>query len=158
MIKSETKKHSMDVFFVLCIFLAFAMSLTGLLVVGARTYQRISENTKDNYELRTSLLYISNKIKAFNENGMICKGEFNSEDALFLEENIEGISYTTKIYAYEGQLYELFAETNNDLDAVSGTKITDAAALEVTEIKDNLLKITVESPKGKKTSVLMAVQ
>lgn len=157
MIKRERKKHSIDVFFVLCIFLAFAMSLSGLLIVGAKTYRSINENTQDNYQLRTSLLYVSNKIKAFNENGMIYQGNFNGTDALFLEEKLDGVSYTTKIYAYEGELYELFAEADNDLDAVSGTKITDAAALEVTEVEKNLLKITVESPKGKKTSILAAV-
>lgn len=157
MIKSNTKKHSIDVFFVLCIFLAFALSLSGLLIVGARTYQSITKNTEDNYQLRTSLLYVSNKIKAFNEDGMVYKGEFNGTDALFMKENIDGISYITKIYAYEGELYELFSEADNDLDAVSGTKITDVESFEVTEVKNNLLKITVKSPQGNYNSILAAI-
>ncbi|HCT65479.1 MAG TPA: hypothetical protein DIC60_09495 [Lachnospiraceae bacterium] len=157
MIKSNTKKHSIDVFFVLCIFLAFALSLSGLLIVGARTYQGITKNTEDNYQLRTSLLYVSNKIKAFNEDGMVYKGQFNGTDALFMKENIDGISYITKIYAYEGELYELFSEADNDLDAVSGTKITDVESFEVTEIKNNLLKITVKSPQGNYNSILAAI-
>lgn len=157
MIKSNTKKHSIDVFFVLCIFLAFALSLSALLVVGAKTYQSISENTEDNYQLRTSMLYVSNKVKAFNENGMVYKGEFNGGDALFLRENIDGISYITKIYVYEGQLYELFSEADNDLDAVSGTKITDVSAFEVTEIEKNLLKIRIQTPQGKDNFILAKV-
>jgi hypothetical protein len=157
MIKSNTKKHSIDVFFVLCIFLAFALSLSGLLIVGARTYQSITKNTEDNYQIRTSLLYVSNKIKAFNEDGMVYKGEFNGTDALFMKENIDGISYITKIYAYEGELYELFSEADNDLDAVSGTKITDVESFEVTEVKNNLLKITVKSPQGNYNSILAAI-
>lgn len=157
MIKSNAKKHSMDIFFVLCIFLAFALSLSALLVMGAKTYQSISKNTEDNYQLRTSLLYVSNKIKAFNEKGKVYEGEFNGGDALFLQENIDGIGYVTKIYAYEGQLYELFSESDNNLDAVSGTKITDVAKFQVTKMENNLLKITVQSPKGKENSILVAV-
>ena len=157
MIKSNTKKHSIDVFFVLCIFLAFALSLSALLVVGAKTYQSISENTEDNYQLRTSLLYVSNKVKAFSEKGMVYKGEFNGGDALFLSENIDGVSYITKIYSYEGQLYELFSEADNDLDAVSGTKITDVSAFEVTEIEKNLLQIRIQSPQGKDNFILAKV-
>ena len=157
MIKSNTKRHSIDVFFVLCIFLAFALSISALLMVGAKTYERISQNTEDNYQLRTSLLYVSNKIKAFNENGMVYKGEFNDGDALFLEENIDGIIYVTKIYAYQGQLYELFSEADNNLDAVSGTKITDVSAFEVTEIEKNLLKIKVKSLQGKDNFILAEV-
>ncbi|MEA5083221.1 MAG: DUF4860 domain-containing protein [Lachnospiraceae bacterium] len=157
MIKSNAKRHSIDVFFVLCIFLAFALSISALLVVGAKTYQSISQNTEDNYQLRTSLLYVSNKVKAFNENGMVYKGEFNGGDALFLQENIDGISYVTKIYAYEGQLYELFSEADNDLDAVSGTKITAVSAFEVTEIEKKLLKIKIKSPQGKDNFILTKV-
>ncbi|MGE4214712.1 MAG: DUF4860 domain-containing protein [Anaerotignaceae bacterium] len=157
MIKSNTKKHSIDVFFVMCIFLAFALSLSALLVVGAKIHQSISENTEDNYQLRTSLLYVSNKIAAFNENGMVYTGEFNGGDALFLEENIDGISYITKIYAYEGQLYELFSEADSDLDAVSGTKITDVAGFEVTYISENLLKTKVLSPQGKENVIITQV-
>lgn len=157
MIKSNAKRHSIDVFFVLCIFLAFALSISGLLVVGAKTYQSISQNTEDNYQLRTSLLYVSNKVKAFNENGMVYKGEFNGGDALFLQEDIDGVSYVTKIYAHEGQLYELFSEADNNLDAVSGTKITDVSAFEVTEIEKNLLKIKVKSPQGKDNFILTKV-
>lgn len=157
MIKNNTKKHSIDVFFVMCIFLAFALSISALLVVGAKTHQSISENTEDNYQFRTSLLYVSNKIAAFNENGMVYTGEFNGGDALFLEEKIDDISYITKIYFYEGQLYELFSEADSDLDAVSGTKITDVAGFEVTHISENLLKTKVISPQGKENVIITQV-
>ncbi len=48
-------KHSLDVFFVLCVFLICAMSLLGMLFIGARTQQKINHSTQENFHMRTNL-------------------------------------------------------------------------------------------------------
>lgn len=150
------KRHSMDVFFVLCIFLFCAISLLGMVFVGARTQQKINQSTEENFHMRTSLMYISNKAKFFHEEGKISIENFEGMATLVFEEEIDGIKYTTKVYMYDGCLMELFTEKDYKLGADSGTIITELSSFEVKEINDGLIEVTVESPQGKKGSVLIS--
>ena len=148
-------KHSMDIFFVLCIFLICAMSLLGMLFVGARTQQKINQSTEANFYMRTSLLYISNKAKFFQEAGSISVSEFNGGSALFFEEEIDEVKYITKVYMHEGYLMELFTEANSDIEADVGTIITNISFFEAKQIEDGLIDIRIKNPNGNESSVII---
>lgn len=149
-------KHSIDVFFVLCVFLLCAISLLGMLFVGARTQQKVNNSTEENFYMRTSLLYISNKAKFFQEKGKVSVGEFNNNTALFFEEEIEGIKYVTKVYMYDGYLMELFTEKNSDIEADAGTIITNVSFFEAKQIESGLIDVRIKNPDGKACSVVIS--
>lgn len=153
--KETRNRHSIDIFFVLCLFLICTISLLGMLFMGAKTYQKINRNTQDNFSMRTSLLYISNKAKSFQEQKNIRIGSIGQEDALIFEEEINGITYTTQVYAYDGYLMELFAEKNCDIGVDAGTIITEVSSVDMQEKKEGLIEISVVSPNGKKGSVII---
>ncbi len=154
MLKTKNK-HGIDVFFVLCVFLICAISLLGMLFVGARTQQKVNQSTEENFYMRTSLLYISNKAKFFQEKGRISVGEFNNNKALFFEEEIDGIKYVTKVYIYDGYLMELFTEKNSDLEADAGTIITNISFFEPKQIEPGLIDVQIKNPDGKSCSVII---
>lgn len=149
-------RHSIDVFFVLCVFLICAVSLLGMLFIGIRTQKKINLNTEDNFDMRTSLLYISNKAKHFNEVGKISVGNLNGENILIFEEEIDNSVYTTKVYMYNGHLMELFTEKDYEISLDAGSVITEIESFEVKVLKDGLVEILVESLQGKKSSVFIS--
>lgn len=149
-------KHSMDVFFVLCVFLICAISLLSMLFIGARTQQKINHSTEENFQMRTNLLYISNKAKFFHEKGKMSVGNFDGKSALFFEEEIDGIDYVTKVYSHDGYLMELFTEKDMQLDADAGTVITENSFFEVNEIKVGLIEVCIQNSDGKESSVIIS--
>lgn len=149
-------KHSLDVFFVLCVFLICAMSLLGMLFIGARTQQKINHSTQENFHMRTNLLYISNKAKFFHEKDKMSVRDFNGKSALFFEEEIDGIKYVTKVYSYEGYLMELFTEKDAELGAEAGTIITENSFFEVKNIDAGLIEVRIKNSDGKESSVIIS--
>lgn len=153
-IKDRENAHNTDSFFVLLVLLIIGVIISLVLLFSLRSYEGIAKKTEDNFELRTSIMYLSNKIKAFDEEGCIEVGKFGEGTALVLNQEIEGVAYETKIYMYENNITELFTEKGNELDPVVGTPITQANGFEVEESEKGVLKITVTSPEGNKKSLL----
>lgn len=153
----RANRHSIDVFFVLCLFLISTICLLGILFVGAKTYQKISSNSDDNFAMRTSLLYVTNKVNSFQEKGKIYTKKIDENDVLVFEETIDGISYTTQVYEYDGHLMELFAEKDIDLGLDAGTIITELSSFNIKSINKGLLEVSAESIQGKKGSVVISI-
>lgn len=151
----KNNSHNMDVIVVLCLFVVFSITILSVLFYGVHAYRNISAKSDANYGVRTSLLYISNKVHAYDEENKVTVGNFGDGEALFLEESFEGVAYVTKIYTHEGQLMELFAEAGIDIDPVGGTRITELQSLKVQEKEENLLEVTVESKAGVKNTMVI---
>lgn len=155
MVDMSTKKHHIDFVFVLCLFVMFAVVLLYILFFGVRVYQSISQKANLNYEQRTSLLYLVNKIRAYEQIDCIELGTFEDQDALLLKEEINGIEYVTKVYEYDGQLMELFMEEGTDLEPVAGTKITQVHSLDMEKLENGLVQFTVELMDGSNSSIVI---
>lgn len=148
--------HSLDVFFVLCVFLICAVSLLGMLFVGANVQKKINQDTEDNFYMRTSLLYISNKAKFYNETDTVSVQKFEGQPALVFKEKIDGIEYETKVYMYEGHLMELFSESGYEISKDSGTIITEISSFKLKELNSELIEVFMETPNGKNGSVIIS--
>lgn len=157
MIKYKNKGHSTDIFFVLCIFLIFAVVLSSLLIIGIKTYEGIHAETEQNYELRTGILYIENKIHSCNEEGKIETERFGDSDAIILSETDDfGNEYVTRLYCYNGSLMELYTEKDNILDPVAGNEIADMEYMNIDNSDDDILKITVKNANGKERTIAVS--
>ncbi len=157
MIKYKNKGHSTDVFFVLCIFLVFAVALSCLLIVGIKTYEGINRETEQNYELRTGTLYLSNKIRSCNEEGKIKTEKFGDSDAIVIYETDDsGNEYVTRLYCYEGNLMELYTEKDNILEPIAGNVITSMENMEVDNSDSDVLKITAITESGKERTIAVS--
>lgn len=148
--------HSLDVFFVLCIFLICAVSLLGMLFVGANVQKKINQDTEDNFYMRTSLLYISNKAKFYNETDNISVEDFEGQSVLVFKEKIDGTEYETKVYMYDGHLMELFSESGYEIGIDSGTIITEISSFNLKELNSKLIEVSMKTPNGKSGSVIIS--
>ena len=134
--------HMIDILFVLSLFCVFTVSSVLLIIFGANIYKKTVQQMDANYTSRTSIAYITEKIRQFDSYDAI---QFKMQDntpILMLTSNINGITYATSLYEYNGYLYELFARTDITLPLDAGQAIMALENLSFTQTTSNLLKIS----------------
>ncbi len=130
-----------QVFTGLLLFLLFALSLLFVLLFGAKAYKNTSDTLDSQYRERTCLNYLAAKIRHNQLDGNISLANFEGLTALSIEETIDGKSYTTFIYHYEGTLRELYMPTGSQLKPSDGLSVLDVDGLELSAIDQKLLKM-----------------
>ena len=93
--RNPARKHSTDILFVLVLFLVFTSSALAVILLGARVYQSTSSRMESNYNVRTALAYVSEKIRLNDESGAGSLCELDGIPALTLSQRMEDTSYIT---------------------------------------------------------------
>lgn len=139
---SKRDKSIVDFLFILALFGAFA--ITGLFVVlfGARVYEKTVASMDANYSSRTTLSYVTEKIRAhdFNEGAVIenCEIDGDESSVLKLFEKIGDKTFVTYLFMGDGYLKEFTAQDNYDFDFDGGTKIIKIKSFDVKKKSDAL--------------------
>ena len=119
----KSRKTGFEKLAVLLLTGIFAVSLLLVLLTGVKTYRRLTEHGRESYDRRTVAQYITTKIRQSDSEGSVSVEPFGEGSALVLRENINGISYLTRIYAYDGYLMELLSSETAEMSPSDGTKI-----------------------------------
>lgn len=138
------KQHTMETLFAVLLYGLFALLSLLLVLIGAQVYKRIVENTEMRGNVRASLSYVANKVRAGDESGCVRLESRDGIDVLVLEETVGENVYETLIYQYDGALRELFQPVGTVLTPVSGETLTAVTQFSMTE-KNGLLIITVQN-------------
>lgn len=155
------KKYSIDLIFILTLFLLFAITSIATVIVGIKIY-RSSTNTMDaNYETRTLSSYLTEKVRAYDSYDSIhlsrkvsSLDSSNTGDILVLSSTVDDKQYITYIYVYESYVRELTisSDSNVAFNPNSGQKVMAARELSFTKISDHVLDISYISPAGNPNS------
>ena len=121
--RNPARKHSTDILFVLVLFLVFTSSALAVILLGARVYQSTSSRMESNYNVRTALAYVSEKIRQNDESGAVSLCELDGIPALTLSQRMEDTSYITYLYFQDGALKELLTEASREVSSEQGTAI-----------------------------------
>ena len=105
-------KHIVDVLFVIGLFCIFALSSFFLISIGANIYRKTVAHMDENFNTRTSLSYVVEKIRQADAEGAVSIGTFEGNPALILSSEVNGIVYHTYIYEYHGMLKELMERSD----------------------------------------------
>ena len=83
-------------------------------------YKAMTDNQADNNRSRTELSYVANKIHSYDETGnvQIIDGKYG--DTLVLVDNTDEGIFETRIYNYNGNLYEEYSSQNTEMDYERG--------------------------------------
>ena len=119
--RNPARKHSTDILFVLVLFLVFTSSALAVILLGARVYQSTSSRMESNYNVRTALAYVSEKIRQNDESGAVSLCELDGIPALTLSQRMGDTSYITYLYFQDGALKELLTEASREVSAEQGT-------------------------------------
>ena len=137
-------RHNIDVVFVLVLFAVFAVSVLMVLMLGVSSYNDITHRMEDNYENRTAVAYIAEKMRQNGGEDCVSIGQYSEQPALIMEETIDGEDYATYIYYYDGSLREIFTYKDNFLEPQAGEVIVDAKGFELEKLSEDLIKVTVK--------------
>ena len=146
--KEKSKKSNLTALAPLLIFLIFTICILTVLLTGADIYKKISLRDQNSFQRRTTVQYLTTRLRQSDSEGMVFVGDFSAEnmsdtgDTLFLKEEIKGRTFFTRIYCHEGYLCELFSEAGLETSKQYGEQILKVNDLHFM-IRDNLLYVKI---------------
>lgn len=152
----QERRFIVDVLFVLALFGVFAVSALVLVTIGADVYQHTVQDMNSNYETRTAVSYITEKVRqndlttADGENG-VSLTTLDGQPALMLAQDIDDETYCTYLYLYNGYLKELFMREGTSLGGSSleaGVNVMELSSLCMEQVNDQLLSVEMTTPEG----------
>jgi len=147
-------KHSAGSLFIFLLIGMYTVFVLLLVLIGAGAYRNKADASRHTAQVRTSLGYIANKVRAADQVGGVSVEEWQGIDALLIREWHDGAEYHIRIYHLPnadgspgGGLYEQFAFAGDEWLPEAGDRIADIAALEMRE-EGGLLSLLLQTEDG----------
>ena len=99
------KRHSVNIMFTVLLLGLFALTAIFVAVMGVKVYASSAEKMQANFDTRTSIVYLSEKIRTCPDDGFSVR-ELNGAAALVLSEEVGGNVYESWLFVSDGQLCE----------------------------------------------------
>lgn len=154
MFKKE-QHHTVDVLFVITLFLVFAVSVVMLTGTGANVYRNIVNSMSENYDSRTSFTYVINKIHTSDTDGAVTLGTYDGLDAVLISEEVSNVNYCTYLYYYDGYMREVFTRYGSEYDPGLGTPLFELKSFKATPVTSTLYRFDIETPSGEQESLFV---
>ena len=146
------KKHSVNIIFSILLLGIFALTAVFVAVMGVRVYTNSANKLQENFDTRTSLVYLSEKIRT--NPGGFSVSEVEGRDALVLREEIGGVGYESWIFVKDGRLCELMVVQGAKVLPATAQQIMDLKSLNA-ELKDGGVEISVETVAGNQSTTFV---
>lgn len=147
----QEKHFIVDILFVLALFGVFAVSALALVTIGADVYQHTVEDMGVNYESRTAVSYIMEKVRQNDTGDSISLTTLEEVPALCMLSRIDGETYCTYLYLYDGHLKELFMRDGTSLGGQvlpAGTDIMELQDFTLSYAADDLIRVSLRTSSG----------
>ena len=141
--EEKQPKHIIDTLFVIALFSLFALSAIFLITIGANIYGRTVNNMEDNFNNRTALAYITEKVRQSDNAGSLSIGAFHGCPALIITSRIGNTEYCTYLYEYDGYLREIMLRKGMTLDPAIGQDIIAVSDFSLTPINNHLMNCSI---------------
>lgn len=152
------KRHIVDMLFPIALFFVLAVSSLFMVIPAANVYRKSVFREECNYESRTCLSYVTEKIRRSDEKGGVEAGTFDGCPCLILRQTFGERPYVTYLYSYEGKLCELFIQEGIPMHAADGQKILEVHDFNITEQEKGIFKISCSDGSGKESVTYAAVK
>ena len=160
---AKRNKSVVDFLFILALFGAFAITALFVVLFGARIYKTTVSNMNTNYEKRTAMSYVTEKIRSHDYTGgadvsdMEMTGTFDRHSVLKLYQKIGDRKYVTYLYVDGGYLKEFTADESYEFDHRMGTKILAVNDFSVRKESDSLYYFDITDTNGEKTEFFVTL-
>ena len=153
-------RHVVDVLFTLTLFCVFTAASLMVILIGANVYKSTVDTMNTNFEVNTSLTYVSTKVRQHDVRGSVYLGTINGGQALVLEQDLGGEIYQTWIYHYDGALRELFVQKGNTAAKVpeAGQELLRVYSFTMEKVDHSIISLRAESAEGVSARQLMATR
>jgi hypothetical protein len=144
------ERYNAEILFVVALFFLYTLFALLLSVMVAENYRGAAERSERNYNMRTSVLYLTEKVRQTNASEGISVRQSGEGDALVLGMSAEGERYETWIYVEDGYLREVLLSKGADLAPGIGQKIMPLSLLDLELGREGLLQICVTDITGER--------
>ena len=111
--------------FVLTVFVLFVCCLLAAALAFAKVYKRFGDDIEKRFDTATAQTLVLQKLRSY-DSGAISVGKQDDTEYIAFSDMIDGESYMTYIYAYSGELKELFTESSAPFVAENGNTLLPA--------------------------------
>lgn len=136
----KEKRSKLTDLLALTVFAVFALCVLLVLLSGAKVYRGLVQRGEENFAARTAARYVTMRVRQART---VTVGDFEGCEALVIPEKVDGATYLTRLYVYDGHIRELYCAENAALSPADGEKILPADSLHV-DLEGSLLTMTVD--------------
>lgn len=161
---AKRNKSIVDFLFILAVFGAFAVSALFVVLFGSKVYQRTVSDMDSNYQKRTALSYVTEKIRSHDYTGGADVSDVDTDSAdsdehtvLKLYQDVNGKRYVTYMFVADGYLKEFTADEDYDFDYESGSKILPISEFAVQKESDSLYRFNIVDDSGERTEFFVTL-
>ena len=108
--------------FVLTVFVLFVCCLLAAVLAFAKAYKHFGSEIEKRFDTATAQTLVLQKLRSY-DSGAVSVGKQGDTDYLGFSDTIDGESYITYIYCYDGELRELFVESSAPFIAENGNTL-----------------------------------
>lgn len=141
--EGKQQKHIIDLLFVVALFCLFALSAIFLISIGADIYGKTVNTMEQNFNTRTSIAYITEKVRQSDQENTISLGTLANTPAIIISSNVADVNYETYLYEYDGSLRELILREDVMLGPEAGQEILSVYDFSLTPVNDKLFNCTI---------------
>lgn len=135
------KSHAISGVFVFLLLGIFAIFSTVMVVMAAKAYRGMVDNSATHNSMRVASSYIRTMLRSNDETGVLRIEDVEGVQTITMENDWEDI-YVTRIYLYEGKLREWFALADIPFAPANGESVCDLDTFHA-EMKNGLLHVIV---------------
>ena len=140
--------HTITSVFTLLLFGLYVLLLLLLLLFSANVYRTSVSGLEENYQLRTTLSYLTTKLRQYDASDAIHLSTVEDCTALCLTETIDEREYCTYIYLDDQKLKELFTAAGVEPKRMMGTTLSSIDTFEIQEIDGDLYAFSLTDSAG----------
>jgi hypothetical protein len=129
---------------VIALFSVYALCAVFLCIIGADIYRSTADSMRQNYDDRTSVLYVVEKIRQNDSRGSIKIGDAYGSDALVLTERESGRDYQIWMFVKDGTLYEGVFAPGTTPDVAICQKIMPMSSMAISVDASNKQMMDIE--------------
>lgn len=152
------RRHVIDLLFPISLFLIFALSALGVILMASSIYGETANASTESTETRTVISYLTEKIRHQDTSQSISCGLFDDHDALILHHTYGEKNYTTYIYEEDGWLRELFVQDGIAVSASDGKAILTVSNLQIEQLDSQRLRFSCQAPNGVKAERIVSLR
>lgn len=154
--RQKSTTHVVDFLFTIGLFGVLAVSVLMVVLLGADVYQKVTADMASNFNSRTSLSYVAEKVRQNDSvNGISCGKTANGTDALILKQAIGAQTYATWIFAADGSLREVLVQDGATVKDTDGQPIMELSGF-FAEMTDGLLVVTTIDNEGEQRELVLS--
>jgi len=134
--------------FVFVLIGVFALTSITLVLTGINVYRNVTDHAAHSVDQLLALSYVINKVHAGDAAGIVQVDSQDGVSILCLNEWMDDELYQSRIFYFDGALYEQYVLASNLFDPELGERITDIESFELLEMEPNLYRMSVRLSGG----------